>query len=98
MQVDGNFGGAAGIAEMLLQSHNGEIQLLPAFPDPWPEGIVTGLRARGGFEAAMTWKNGLLAAAEISSKHGGTCVVRYDRIRELRVTSGRALAIGPGLS
>lgn len=75
-QIDGNFGGTAGITEMLMQSHNGEIFILPALPDIWPNGSVKGLRARGGFTIDMEWKNGEVTNLKVHSALGGNCRIR----------------------
>ncbi len=76
-QIDGNFGGTAGITEMLLQSHMGFIQLLPALPDAWKDGSIYGICAKGNFEIDIAWKDGLLKEATILSKAGQNCIVKY---------------------
>ncbi len=75
-QIDGNFGYTAGVCEMLLQSQNGEIALLPALPKAWPNGSIKGLRARGGFEADMTWEDGKVVTLSLTSTLGKRCRIR----------------------
>lgn len=75
-QIDGNFGCTSGIAEMLLQSHDGAIHLLPALPEKWPSGEITGLKARGGFEIDLKWHNGAIQSVQVQSNLGGNCRLR----------------------
>jgi len=93
-QIDGNFGATAGIAEMLLQSRDDQIELLPALPDAWQEGRVTGLRARGGYEVDMEWKKGKLADATLRSTLNGHCTIRYrSKAIQLKTRAGKRYSI-----
>ncbi len=95
-QVDGNFSGTAGIAEMLVQSHGGQIHLLPAAPEAWPEGEVTGLRARGGCELDIYWEGGKLKRAVVKSSPGGPVRIRYkDQLRTVDIARGRSYSFVP---
>ena len=103
-QIDGNFGVTSGIAEMLLQSHcrdeqgNYVLELLPALPSSWPTGHIQGLCGRGGFEVDIDWKAGKLMKAEIISKGGKRCIVRYqDKTLDLDTEKGATYSLDNSL-
>jgi alpha-L-fucosidase 2 len=97
-QIDGNFGGTSAIAEMLLQSHTGEIELLPALPSAWPAGHATGLRARGGFDIEIAWDNGRLANVGVHSIAGRKAVLRYgNRTAEIELRPGERVQLNSEL-
>ncbi|MEP6949410.1 MAG: glycoside hydrolase family 95 protein [Ginsengibacter sp.] len=95
-QIDGNFGGTAGMAEMLLQSQFKEIYLLPALPDAWKDGEVKGLKARGNFEVSINWKNHRLTDAVIRSLSGGICTIRTSVPVHVKEINGKAYSDANG--
>lgn len=93
-QIDGNFGGTAGIAEMLIQSHNNKIRLLPAVPNAWSIGEVKGLCARGGYVVDMNWDRNHLKTAKISSVKGGKCTILYkDKEQQISLNPGQNITL-----
>jgi len=93
-QIDGNFGVIAGMAEMLLQSHEDFIELLPALPKDWTEGEVSGLKARGAVEVDMLWKEGKLKTAFVKAKYSTTCKIKYkDRTIEVKLIPGKRIKL-----
>jgi len=94
--IDGNTAGSAGIAEMLLQSHGGEIELLPALPAMWRNGSFRGLCARGSYVVAVKWRNGELSSATISARAGGSIPIRYrDQVTHLHLQAGQQARLRP---
>ena len=98
-QIDGNFGGAAGVVEMLLQSGEEGIYLLPAIPDAWHSGSVSGLCARGGFEISMNWEDGKLTGVDVLSKSGKDCCIHYiDQTATFKTIRGNTYSFDTGLT
>ena len=93
-QIDGNFGGTAGVTEMLRQSHMGFIQLLPALPNAWKDGSISGICAKGNFEVDMIWENNQLKEATVRSGAGGNCVIKYgDKMLSFKTIKGQSYQI-----
>jgi alpha-L-fucosidase 2 len=98
-QIDGNFGGTAGIAEMMMQSHDNEVSLLPALPDAWACGAVKGLRARNGLTVDLDWKDGSLSAVSLHPLYSGNHRVCYkDKVVDLQLEAGITINLGGSLN
>lgn len=95
-QIDGNFGGSAGMAELLLQSHLGEIELLPSLPAAWTDGQINGLKARGGYIVAIQWAGGKLKQAVIEAKNSGSCKIRYAESVQVKDDKGTVITLTDG--
>ena len=93
-QIDGNFGGTAGVCEMLMQSDGENIELLPALPKEWNTGSVKGLKARGNYEVNLTWRNHIVTSAKITSLKGGTVTVNYNgKKKTIKLAKGKTKTI-----
>jgi alpha-L-fucosidase 2 len=98
-QIDGNFGGTAGIAEMLLQSHNGLIHILPSLPGKWKSGSIKGIKARGNFELNIYWENNDLTQLELIALKGGTANLKYrDQYTSIKTTAGETYILDKNLN
>ena len=93
-QIDGNFGGTAGVCEMLMQSGDGVIELLPACPAEWRDGSVSGLCARGGYEVDFAWNDGKVSQATVRARRDGTVTLLYNnKSKVLKLKAGQALPV-----
>jgi alpha-L-fucosidase 2 len=93
-QIDGNFGGTAGVCEMLMQSDGETIELLPALPKAWSEGSVSGLCARGGYEVSFDWKDGKVCTATIKARKSGTITLSYQQqSKKIKIKAGKPLTV-----
>ena len=93
-QIDGNFGGTAGVCEMLMQSKDGVIELLPALPKQWKDGAVSGLCARGGYEVSFEWKDGNVHSCSITAKNNGTVTLLYNgQQKTIKMKAGKTQLI-----
>jgi alpha-L-fucosidase 2 len=98
-QIDGNFGATAGIGEMLLQSHGGQIVVLPALPSAWKDGHINGLKAIGNFEVSISWQDGRMVSLKVKSVNGGKCRLYYaGQTAEFSTKPGEILSLDQNLA